>query len=95
MKKTGWVLAIVGLLAAATLHVAVWTEAGGANTAGGLCPDGVQDYGTRYWKTLPASDGMVDENVSDKWDHVEMNLFICNNGDVKGRADFRRGKNDR
>ncbi len=85
----------VGIGAVIMLVVYGLSVGGGINTAGGLCPDGVQDYGTRYWKTLPTSDGMVDEGVSDKWDHVQMNLFICNDGSVMGRADFRPGKKGR
>ena len=68
---------------------------GGINTAGGLGPDGVQDYGTMYWEKLPQSTGTLDEQVSSKWDHVQMNVFICNDGTMMGRADFRRGTKGR
>ena len=75
------------------LGAASW--AGGLNTAGGLCPDGVQDHGEIFWEKLPDSTGIFDEQVSSKWDHVQMNVFICNDGTMMGRADFRRGTKGR
>jgi len=80
-------------LSLAILGAASW--AGGINTGGGLCPDGVQEYGAMYWERLPTSPGILNEQVSSKWDHVDMNVFICNDGSVMGRADFRPGTKGR
>ena len=76
--------------------------AGGFNTAGGLCPDGVQggDEGggwttTSKWKRLPMSEGLRDEQVSDKYHYVEMTVYMCNDGTLMGRGEFRPGKRGR
>lgn len=74
-------------------------EAGGINTAGGLCPDGIQEgegwTSTSKWERLPMSEGLRDEQVSDKFHYVEMTVYMCNDGSLMGRAEFRPGKKGR
>ena len=90
-------LALVGLV----FYISV-AFAGGINTAGGMCPDGVQEgdegggwSSTSNWTRLPQSEGMVGEQVSLKWDRVEMTVYMCNDGTMMGRAHPRRGTKGR
>lgn len=56
------------------------------------CPGGVQPYGTKYWKTLPTSGGMIDENISDKFDHLHHELYFCMDGSVRGHVKLQLGE---
>ncbi len=98
-----WPEALIGICVLVLIFAAAdRLTAGGFNTAGGLCPDGVQggDEGggwttTSKWKRLPMSEGLRDEQVSDKYHFVEMTVYMCNDGTLMGRGEFRPGKKGR
>ena len=101
MTKSDWVLTAILLtvMAFVTLGWLPDTGAGGINTAGGMCPDGIQEgedwSSTSNWTRLPQSEGMLGEQVSEKWDRVEMTVYMCNDGTMMGRAHPRRGTKGR